>query len=128
MPQLPSGRHVALVSDPIFALVREGNFGPNMTILLHAKSPADLAPLLNIAYFTPMEEESGPGVPYLSELMLADIGVDKCGWPDGDVEFFRKWLASEVAQQWLKNTFNELSELMRTVKLKLPENLHGIMG
>lgn len=127
MPQLPSGRHVALVSDPIFALVREGDLGTAMTMTLHMRSPEDMAPLLNIANFTPVEGKSGPGLPYLSELMLADIGTEKCGWPAEDVVFFQKWLESDVAQQWLQNTFAELTELIRTVKIKVPENLHGIM-
>lgn len=127
MSQLPSGRHVALVKDPIFALVREGDLGTVMTMTLHMRSPEDLAPLLNIAYFNPVEGQSGPGLPYLSELMLSDIGTEKCNWPSEDVAFFQTWLASDVAQQWLQNTFDELTELIHSVKTKLPENLHGIL-
>jgi len=127
MPQLPSGRHVALVKDPIFSLVREGDFGTAMTMTLHMRSPEDLAPLLNIAYFTPVEGKSGPGLPYLSKLMLSDIGTEKCDWSAEDVDFFQEWLASDVAQQWLQNTFDELTELVRTTKVNVPENLHGIL-
>lgn len=123
MPQLPSGRHAALVKDPVFAFVREGHLGAAMTMTLHMRFPEDLAPLLNIAYFNPVEGQSGPGLPYLSELMLADIGTEKCGWPTEDVAFFQEWLASDVAQQWLQNTFDELTELIRTVKIKVPEKL-----
>lgn len=127
MPQLPSGRHVGLVSDPIFDLVREGDWGRNMQLTLHVHSPDELAPIINVTYYTPVAGESGPGKPFLSGLMLADIGTDKCDWSAEDVAFFEKWLASDVAQKWLKNTFEELTKLTRTVKTKLPENLHGIL-
>jgi len=127
MPQLPSGRHVALISDIIFAAVRKNDFGTSMAITMHISSPEDMAPLIGLAYYSPIEGETGPGTPYLSGLMLADIGSEKCDWPAEDVAFFQKWLAADVAQQWLQKTFDEVTELNRTVKKTIPENLHGIL-
>lgn len=127
MPQLPSGRHVGLVSDPIFDLVREGDWGRNMQLASHVKSPEDLHSLVNIAYFKPVPGSSGPGKPYLSGFMLADIGTEKCDWPDEDVAFLQKWLTSDIAQQWLQNAFDEFTKLIRSVKTELPNNLHGIL-
>ena len=127
MPQLPSGRHVALTADPILELARQGNWGLTMAFTLEVKSVEDLAPLLNIAYFKPVAGESGPGVPYPSGLMLSDIGTEKCDWPTEDVAFFNTWLASDAVRQWMQNTHDELAELIRTVKAPLPDNLRGIL-
>jgi len=127
MPQLPSGRHVALISDIIFAAVRKGDFGTSMALTMHVRTPEEMASLIGISYYTPIEGEPGPGTAYLSGLMLADIGSEKCDWPDEDVDFFRQWLASDVVQQWLQKTFDEFTELKRTVKITLPENLRGIL-
>ena len=127
MPQLPSGRHVALISDIIFAAVRKGDFGTSMALSMHVRSPEDMAPLIGIAYYKPIEGEPGPGEAYLSGLMLADIGSEKCDWSDEDVDFFQKWRATPVIQQWLQKTFDEFTELKRTVKITLPDNLRGIL-
>ena len=127
MPMLPSGRPAALSGDYVLALAREGNLALSMGFTLQVKSVEDLAPLLNVVYFKPIEGRRGPGEPYPSGLMLSDIGTKKCDWPAEDVTFFNDWLASDVAQQWLQNYLEELSELIRTVKAPLPKSLHGIM-
>jgi hypothetical protein len=127
MPQLPSGRHAALTADYTLDLARKGNWGLTMAFTLHVKAVEDLAPLLNIIYFKPVAGENGPGEPYPSGRMLSDIGTEKCDWPAEDVAFFNNWLASDVAQQWMLKTHDELAELIRTVKAPLPENLRGIL-
>lgn len=127
MPQLPSGRHAALTADYILDLARKGNWGLTMAFTTQVESIEDMAPLLNVIYFSPIENKKGPGEPYPSGLMLSDIGTEKCDWPAEDVAFFNNWLASDVAQQWQRNTFDELAELIRTVQAPLPETLHGIL-
>lgn len=127
MPRLPSGRHVALSADYVLALARKGDLQLSFAVILEANAPEDLAPLINVICFRPIEGKDGPGDPYPSGLMLSDIGTEKCDWPADDVAFFNNWLASDVAQQWMRNTFDELAELIRTVKAPLPENLHGIL-
>ena len=127
MPQLPSGRHAALSADYVLAMAREGDFRLSMAFTLEAKSVDDLAPMLNVAYFKPIAGKAGPGEPYPSGLMLSDIETDKCDWAAEDVAFFKEWLASDVAQRWMQNVYDELAELIRTVKTPLPESLHGIL-
>jgi hypothetical protein len=127
MPQLPSGRHAALSADYALALARQGNFPLSMAFVLEAESAEDIAPLVNVIYFRPIQGKAGPGEPYPSGLMLPDVGTDKCDWSADDVAFFKNWLASDVVKRWLQNTFDELAELVRTVKAPLPKNLHGIL-
>lgn len=127
MPLLPSNRPVGLSGDYALALARKGNWALSMGFTLQVESIEDLAPLLNIIYFKPIPGKSGPGEPYPSGLMLSDIGTEKCDWPAEDVIFFKNWLASDVAQQWLQDFWDELAELVRTVKAPLPESLHGIL-
>lgn len=127
MPQLPSGRHAALSADYALTLARQGNLALTMASILEAKTAEDIAPLVNVIYFRPIEGKAGPGEPYLSGLILPDIGTDKCDWSADDVAFFNNWLASDVVKRWLQNAFDELAELVRTVKAPLPKNLHGIL-
>lgn len=127
MPQLPSGRHAALSADYALALARQGNLALSMAFILEAKTAEDIAPLVNVIYFRPIVGKAGPGEPYLSGLILPDIGTDKCAWSADDVAFFNNWLASDVVKRWLQNAFDELAELVRTVKAPLPKNLHGIL-
>ena len=127
MPRLPSGRDVGVASDPILQLARDGNFQLTVGFTLQIESADDIAPLINITYFNAEEGKDGPGVPYLSGLMVSDIGTEKCDWPVEDVVFFKQWLRSEAAKKWLRNVFDELTELIRTVKAPLPENLRGIL-
>lgn len=58
MPQLPSGRHVAVISNIIFAAVREGKLGTSMAIAMYVKSPGEMAPLIGVAYYTPIEGDT----------------------------------------------------------------------
>ena len=108
-------------------MAREGDFRLSMAFTLEVQSADDLAPLLNIIYFKPTAGKNGLGEPYPSGFMLSEIETEKCDWSDGDVAFFKEWLTSDIAQQWLRNTYDALAELIRTVKAPLPENLHGIL-
>ena len=128
MPRLPSGRDIGVASDPVLQLARAGNFKLSMGFALAVESADDIAPLLNIAYYNAEEGKDGPGVPYLSDLVVSDIGTEKCDWPDEEVAFFNQWLKSAPIQAWLQNVFNELTELIHTVKAPIPENLHGIIN
>lgn len=125
MPQLPSGRHVSIVSDSIFELVRMGNWSTNFQLSNHVKAPEDLAALINVVYYNSVDAEGELGEPYFSGFMLSDIEPDKCDWPTADVAFFQEWLREEYVQQWLQNMFDEFRALLVTVKSELPENLRG---
>lgn len=127
MPQLPSGRHAALSADYVLGLARRGNLALSMAFTLQVESAEDMAPLVNVIYYRPIDGKEGPGEPYPSGLMLSDIGTEKCDWLADDVAFFNNWLASDVVKRWLQNAYDELAELVRTVRAPLPENLHGIL-
>lgn len=130
MPQLPSGTHVALNADRLLARLEENDFSLHMGLRMALREPADLLPLVNVVLFREARdgEESfhGIGVPYLSDLMAEDVGTPKCPWPAADQEFFRAWLDSGPAQQWLAATFEEVRELQVRARVELPDNLKGL--
>ena len=73
IPQLPSGRHVSIVSDSIFELIRMGNWGANLQLSSDVKAPEDLAALINVIYYNAADEDGELGKPYFSGFMLSDI-------------------------------------------------------
>jgi len=119
MPQLPSGRRVGVVSGPVFEMVRQGDWGTNLQLAAYLASPQDMAPMLNITYYRPAATGASDE-PYLSGLMLADIGTEKCDWPAEDVQVFQEWMATEIAQQWLRNTFAKLQFVLDATHTEWP--------
>ena len=126
MPQLPSGRKVGLCADPVLDIARKGDFSLSLAFKVSVTSRADITPLVNIVYFEPRAGVPEPGKPYLSGLMLSDIGTSKCDWSVEDVAAFEEWLQGEQNKQWMQRTFDELRELIRTIKPPLPDSLKGI--
>ena len=70
--------------------------------------------------------DPGPGEPYISDLMLSDIGTSKCDWSESDISAFREWQYGDKNQAWMERKINELREIIKTTPPKLPKNLHGI--
>jgi hypothetical protein len=130
MPQLPSGLKVGISANRVLELARQGNFQLSMGFRLEAREPKDIAPLINLIYYSDNvldADESVPGEPYFSNLMAADVGTEKCEWSKVDQEAFIDWFHSDVVRPWLLEIYTELAELIRTVKPPLPDALRGIM-
>ena len=126
MPQLPSGRHVGLSMERALGLAREGNLALSLDYATNVKSPNDLAPLIDIVYYEPIEGEPPPGAPRLSGLTLSALETEQCDWSDEDRQAMRDLITGDRARDWLRAQYDELSELIRTVKAPIPENLRGI--
>jgi len=127
MPRLPSGRHVGLADQPIKELAKQGDFNLKLFFPSGVRKPADMAPLICIVYFHPGETDTVPGESYLSGLMLSDIGTNKCDWSQEDISAFNTWLETPRSQAFLKQGYDELHQILATVKAKLPESLQGVL-
>lgn len=129
MPQLPSGRHVAMAADPVVEKFSQPiEFGFAFEYQLKVRNPQDIYPLINTVYFRPGADNPGlPGEPYLSGLMLSDIGQPACDWPEEDQRWFLAWLQEPTAQHWLQQTFDTLAGLVKKNQVPLPQSLHGIL-
>lgn len=126
MPQLPSGLRVGLSIEHALENAREGSLGFRIQFHIHIRSAEDIAPVVSIIYFRPKEGVPEPGEASLSGMTLDDIGTDRCDWSKEDVAFFNEWLATEQAQKWKLERYNELVETLENSQCKVPENLKGI--
>lgn len=126
MPQLPSGLHVGINVEPALDAISKGNFGTNMTLAIRLCSVEDMAPVVSLVYYKG-EEGGMPTEPYLPGLTLLDVENNCCGWSDEDSQSFRDFLASPRAEQWMKDSFNQLQEAISSTKIELPKSLHGIL-
>ena len=107
-------------------VARQGNFNLSLGFAASVKEPSDLAPLIDIVYYHDKAGEPPPGEPYYSGLTYLDVTNNNCGWSMEDVQALAIHVASDRGQVWLRAQFDELAELIRTVKAPLPEGLQGL--
>jgi hypothetical protein len=124
MPQLPSGRHIAIQATPLFALI-EAACLPEAVItrLLQIEEACDLAPFIDLIYFresgdvpTPIVAPGSQPVPsdlkpYVSGHTLATIWDMAADWPASDQEAFAAYLASEQVQNFLAALLDEVARV-----------------
>ena len=125
MPQLPSGRHVALSNVRLRAEAdRYARCGEPASIG-RIENADDLRPWLDVLYFRPRAgADAAPAPasnlpdglePYASGLTLSSIDRNEADWSGDDRDAFLRYLASEAAVKWLQRTFDEVAG-RRTVK------------
>lgn len=132
MPQLPSGRHVALMPTPLDKLLKEGRHFGNIHKVLAIKTEADVARFVDVLYLVP-ESEAGsqegvlglhdaslqvpPGMAFVpAGFRLSDWEKRAAGWSKEDRAAFREFLAGRCApvlREWL--------DTVRTGQAKLRE-------
>jgi hypothetical protein len=141
MPQLPSGLKVALTIEPILKEIQKGNFGFNLLAKVNILDSFDAFPeVVTIIYLNDKPDTSEPTHAYqpgtqsigadkyqFSKIFLANVGTERCDWSTEDVEFFKSWLSGETEQQWLRKSYDELLDALKTTKTSLPDNLKGIL-
>jgi hypothetical protein len=127
VPQLPSGRLVALTIDPALEKAKEGHAIFRAVFKAQVKSADDIDQVVSIRYHRPKEGIPYPGEPYLSGITLNAIGTDRCDWSQEDIESFRQWLTTDNTQQWLRAAYSDMLDAISNSRSVLPENLKGIM-
>lgn len=116
MPQLKSGRHIAVSASPIEDIIQHGTDEQKslaiMSYRLNITSPANLIDLLSVAYFR-NGEVSPPGESYNSGFLVRDVFDGKAGWTDDEVMEFKAWLhTDERAAAWLQSQFEAINKLI----------------
>lgn len=124
MPQLPSGRHVAIQATPLFALMERALQGGVITRLLRIEHIEQLWPYVDVMYFLELPGVSPVNVapgglpvpsdlePYASGCTLATIGSELTGWSEADREAFDAYVASERVQVHLAALLREVTDLL----------------
>lgn len=130
MPQLPSGRHIALSPDRIMSMARKGDF--TLTMVLAAATGTggefDILEVLDVVGFDPSDGSARyPGRPVLLGLLASAVFTDGCDWPDDDKTAFRTWLDEPRTQAWLESIQDELADVVEAASTELPENLQGVL-
>lgn len=124
MPQLPSGRHVAIQATPLFDLI-DAACTPDAVItrLLQIEQRADLSPYIDVMFFREIADapvlaiapggESVPSgiVPFASGYTLATIHQAIRDWPPEDRRGFAEYLGSERMQTHLSALLDRVAEV-----------------
>ena len=128
MAQLPSGRHVAIQSGPLMALIDRALQGNCViTRLLRIRQREHLHPYVDVIYFRPAP--AGPALrvapgglpvppglePCPSGFTLATIGADADQWSQADRTAFREYLASERVVAHLDALLDEVRRVCRLI-------------
>ena len=112
MPQLPSGRHVAININPLVALLREAENIGNVHKIMAIKTLADLDPYIEVIYLVPGADSEGSSdrdfrsdsLPVPPGLVQADSGYRvsdwdqlTADWSEADKTSFRQFLEGRGA-------------------------------
>jgi len=108
VPQLPSGRRIGLSADGVFERVLAADPETLNEIQRSVHAPQDLLPLIELIEFIPAVGAKEPGLPKPTGLLAADLGSERCDWPQADQNALSEWLASAAAEEWLEDRFDEL--------------------
>jgi len=119
MPQLPSGRHVGLSNDRLFAWAEdEADIDELGDLIDAAEEPQRLLALIDLTYYraSPAASASGgePGEAYPAGITAADFDADDSDWSEADIAFFRDWLEGQRAQEWLLGVREDLAETLES--------------
>lgn len=110
MPQLKSGRHVAVERNDLVYAINHGSseqiYALILAYRLTIKEPQDLIKILPVVYF---EEEKGtpPNAPYYkSGFLVQDILDEKADWSNEEIQEFKAWVeVDESLNNWASENF-----------------------
>ncbi|HIF50170.1 MAG TPA: hypothetical protein EYQ42_01320 [Thiotrichaceae bacterium] len=126
MPQLPSGRHVGVGSDPLIDLVEDFTSGKNFSCwrFLAIDDVKDLYPYIEIFYFDFIEDGDRPklkdhslpidaGLKKIETgLRVPDVFKDNSDWSEDDKVAFLEFLQSER----FTKSFNRQLDTIKMIK------------
>lgn len=139
MPQLPSGKHVALDPSPLQEVITEAFEGIKVQELMSIESTAQLFSHINILYFRPTAQNSSLPlakysiVPpegfetYFSGFNLISIKNEVDSWPPGDQQALIQFLNEERTNGFLEGLLSTVKEY-QTKLSDHPTTLQGLMA
>ncbi len=117
MPQLRSGRHVAISASPYLDVLAaekdESKYFAAVALRLHASSPETLRKHLVIGYFVEGEGTPPQAPSYNSGYCVADVLEGGTDWSADEVEEFRQFLDEPRIVIWLQAQFDKVDDAIR---------------
>lgn len=118
MPQLKSGRHVALSASPYLDALKSGpdesRYFAIVALRLHAATPLALRDHLVVGYFKEGEGRPPNAPCYDSGYCVADVLEGRSGWSADEVEEFRAYLTGDPRfGPWLQANLDELNQAIQ---------------
>ncbi|MDG4596310.1 MAG: hypothetical protein P9F75_11595 [Candidatus Contendobacter sp.] len=117
MPQLKSGRHVALSASPYLdALISgpdESKYFAIVALCLNVPTPDALRDHLVVGYFVEGEGTPPDAQSYNSGYCVADVLEGRSDWSPEEVEEFRAFLTEPRLGPWLQAQFDEINQAIQ---------------
>ena len=117
MPQLKSGRHIALSASPylnaLAAEKDESRYFAIVALRAHASTPNALRDHLVIGYFEQGQRTPPDAPSYDSGFCVSDVLEGRSNWSADEVEEFRQLLEEPRMVNWLQTQFDEISDAIR---------------
>jgi len=129
MPQLASGRHIAIGTDSLNGLLEAVMTGFRIHELMSIQAPEHLSPYLDIYYFRPAESND-PAVeytdaaltppdglvPYKSGHTLATLYTGWQQWPAEDRQAFVDFMAEPRFSDYLNSLFAYIEDYKQAIR------------
>lgn len=118
MPQLKSGRHVALSASPLLDKIRYGSdtsvSAVIMAFRLSVSSPQQMRDFLTVGYFRVGEGNPPNAASYDSGFLVKDILEGEADWTEEEIREFENWLnTNPEINHWLSEQFKEIDTAIR---------------
>lgn len=117
MPQLKSGRYVALSVSPYLHALTDGpdeaRYFAIAALRLHAWTPEALRGHVIIGYFDTSAGTPPDAPSYDSGYCVDDILQGRSDWSADEIEEFRMFLATPRMEAWLKDQFDAIDRAIR---------------
>jgi hypothetical protein len=122
MPQLKSGRHVAISASPLFDRIEHGS-DANVTytivaIRLSVGTPKQLRDYLTVAYFQEGEGQPPDAPAYDSGYTVGEVLEGKAGWTEDEIRELTQWMDTDPQHaRWLTEQLDEINKAIRESKV-----------
>lgn len=139
MPQLPSGRHVALDPSPLQDLVSSAYSKISTHELMEIESTNQLFSYINILYFLPKDNNSKLSLatfsmglpeglaPYYSGFNLVTIKNEMNNWVEKDKKAFISFLNETRTNLFLENILQTIQKYQNEL-MEHPHSLQGMLA
>lgn len=122
MPQLQSGRHVAVGEPGLVEAITQGDEDSALATIMHSRASIrdtrDLVDLLPVVYFNE-SEGTPPDCPrYPSGLLVHEVLEGQSDWSDEEVAEFRSWIENHAGlHRWLADYLERLDDAIRNARI-----------
>ena len=118
MPQLQSGRHVAVAEPGLIEAITQGDeysaLAAIMEVRTSIRDTRDLIELLPVVYFDESEGTPPDCPSYFSGLLVREVLEGQSDWSDDEVAEFRSWTRNHAElHQWLADYLERLDDAIR---------------